>query len=962
MYFFFILLIFLNLLLFIQTIQIQRIKVRENVNVTMTCRLNTRENLLTTNYLASIPSLTSFNKIFDNNYSGNIILWYKDDIQVIGVNSISNDPQKYIIHQENFYTYQLIILNVQLESSGLYKCQNFTAKEENLFQLNVMVPPSRLRLSPSPQMPVADGTSVLFNCTSERAYPVPTFEWYKNDKLIQRSIGMSINNETNTSSFSSSSLLTLILSPIDHDHVLRCQVTNEASIHDTNVELKLDVLFKPIINISWNQKQSPTTLTVIENRFETIHCIISANPSVLANIEWFKNDQLIRGENQEQLRINFTRIENIQKLTCRGRNTIGQSEATVNVDILYKPKLSMIDRITLNQGEKLVLKCSIDSNPMCHQIQWFHNSKQIHTQSCSLTNRTQTITEYIIPNVYRIHSGQYTCLVKNWLNTGFDNRHEATTEISTNVRIQYAPFILNSIKKLAVTENHDITTECIVDAYPKSDIVWFGPSGQRLSSFAEEKILNATVISSILHLPPSYSSMLGLYRCVAKNEYGQHDFSINFQRPGLPDPPNQLQAINITHSSFILTWQSAYNGGSTIIYHISLTGNRTEERQTSLNSIRFTDLNEKSRYFVKIRSKNTLGFSDYSSILIVLTNEYPFHSEEFPIIQRAYYTTDGRRIHFQLNQYSSSFFSKDQLCLQHYHISLTIIETTNDLPTCIPLNSLQKSNDELEIVNNQTNIRLKLCLINQTDICSKSISIPTGVSLSNDSSDLILILIGAILGLCFVAALIGLFICIQQQRRKEKSKHSSMNTLKTNFNGNQIENFHATPVRVVDTNSCLYYPAQTTTTINQIRPNGTLFYNQEIPNGIYSIQEKKNSMCFDSGMPSTTSNNSDSACSQAFSSSDIDGHIINGFYDRTDGENFVNGRIITKPNHLPDLQQLFLTKFNGTNDIPPYTIGARDDNHLNLTSHGRMSSEEESGFSTPTKSHHGKKLVYEVVV
>ena len=44
----------------------------------------------------------------------------------------------------------------------------------------------------------------------------------------------------------------------------------------------------------------------------------------------------ILGENQEQLRINFTRLENIQKLTCRARNTIGQSEATVNVDILCK--------------------------------------------------------------------------------------------------------------------------------------------------------------------------------------------------------------------------------------------------------------------------------------------------------------------------------------------------------------------------------------------------------------------------------------------------------------------------------------------------------------------------------------------------------------------------------------------------------------------------------------------------
>jgi hypothetical protein len=82
--------------------------------------------------------------------------------------------------------------------------------------------------------------------------------------------------------------------------------------------------------------------------------------------------------------------------------------------------------------------------------------------------------------------------------------------------------------------------------------------------------------------------MLGLYRCVAKNQYGQHDFSIHFQRPGLPDPPNQLQAINVTHASFILTWQPGYNGGSNLIYHVSLSGNRTEERQTNLNSIRFT--------------------------------------------------------------------------------------------------------------------------------------------------------------------------------------------------------------------------------------------------------------------------------------------------------------------------------------------------------------------------------------
>ena len=104
----------------------------------MTCRLEASASVLPAYQRPSGPSLSSLNKILDNSLSENIILWYKDDSQVIGVNSISNDPKKYYIYQENFHTYQLTLINVQLESSGVYKCQNFTAKEENRFQVNVM--------------------------------------------------------------------------------------------------------------------------------------------------------------------------------------------------------------------------------------------------------------------------------------------------------------------------------------------------------------------------------------------------------------------------------------------------------------------------------------------------------------------------------------------------------------------------------------------------------------------------------------------------------------------------------------------------------------------------------------------------------------------------------------------------------------------------------------------------------
>ncbi|CAF3452190.1 unnamed protein product [Rotaria socialis] len=883
----------------------QIIRVRENVNVTITCDFNRIKSELATNQLSSIPSL---NKLFDNNLSDNIILWYKDDSQVIGVTTISNEPNKYSVNEINTNTYELTIINVHLESSGVYKCQNFTSKEETRFQLNVMVPPSRLRLVPSAQMPIPDGTLVSFNCTSERVYPNPMFEWYKNDKLIQRSIG----NQTGSTLFSSSSILTLLLTPADHNHMLRCQVSNEASIHESNVEIKLDVLFKPIIKILYNAKELTKKLNIIENSIEVIRCQISSNPSIISNIEWLKNDQLIRGENQEQLRINFT---DIKSLSCRAKNNIGQTENRIDVNVLYKPKLFMIENITLNQGENLHLKCTIDANPSCHDIRWFHNDRELLTQSC----QQKKADEYDIPKSSRSHAGKYTCEVRNLLNTTFRTQQHGVSRVSTDVYLQYAPYILNSYNKVTILENSNITTECVVDAYPNANIIWFGPFGQRLNVFSKEYIINSTVISSKLELPTSYASIPGLYRCLATNIFGQHEFSIQFQRPSFPDPPTALQAINVTHSSFILQWQPGYNGGSDQIYHIILNHSHTEERFSNFNSIQFKELNEKTRYTVKIRSKNKIGFSDYSTNLVVITKESAIRSEEFPIIKKAQYSTHDRQLHYQLSPIRSMSISIDQLCIQYYNM--------DEISPCIPLRSMRSIDDGIKINIEQTNLRVKLCLINKTDTCSKSVPISPHTPFSNHSSEFLIILIGGVLGSFIVFGLMILFVCIHHRKYKQKSRNSSTDTLKINS-----DNFHSVaPVRVSNTNSCLYYPTN---------ENRTLYFNDEAI-GIYSIQDKKNSICFDSGMPSTTSDNSDSAGSQALSSSD--------FYDRSDGEYLVNG-----PRSMNKLIVSNLSAYT--------TVGTGRESHLNVSANQRVSSEEKSEFSTLSTSQNGKKLVYEVVV
>ena len=308
-----------------------------------------------------------------------------------------------------------------------------------------------------------------------------------------------------------------------------------------------------------------------------------------------------------------------------------------------------------------------------------------------------------------------------------------------------------------MVDNREVIAECIVDADPKAEVAWFSPSGQRLSAFTEERSVNSTVIASVLRckfilqwseslyshtlivVPPSSSSVVGVYRCVAKNIFGERDLSVQFQRPGLPDAPAEAFATNITHASFQLHWQAGYDGGSDQVFHIALHENHTEERQTTANVLQLRDLQENALYIVTVRSKNAVGFSNDSARILVRTHESPVHADEFPTIRQARPSADGRRVQFQLQADSSSILSKEHLCLQYYDRN-----NHDDTPSCVALSSIHASNEVYEVDVEPTNTRLKLCLLNRTDVCAASILVPAPVPLPHHSSEWILIVMGEI--------------------------------------------------------------------------------------------------------------------------------------------------------------------------------------------------------------------------
>ena len=143
--------------------------------------------------------------------------------------------------------------------------------------------------------------------------------------------------------------------------------------------------------------------------------------------------------------MNFT---GINKLSCRAKNSLGETEDNIHLNLLCKiderdhflskkdcldqPKLSMIENLTLIQGEKLIITCLINSNPLCYEIRWLYNNQELRSEPCTKQNQS----EYVVDNIDRLQAGKYTCEVKNRLN----NNADGISQISTDVRIQCKEF------------------------------------------------------------------------------------------------------------------------------------------------------------------------------------------------------------------------------------------------------------------------------------------------------------------------------------------------------------------------------------------------------------------------------------------------------------------------------------------------------------------------------------------
>ncbi|UJR23196.1 hypothetical protein I4U23_026215 [Adineta vaga] len=863
---------------------------------------------------------------FDGLTDRDRVMWSKDGV-VLSVNQeISGDKQKY----EIIGKYDLIIKTIAGNDSGRYLCQNFDQALSMTIVLTVLTRPTKPELYQSNET-LIEGSLALFICTTQGGNPSPTFTWLINQKPIN---GSFYTVSPNTSE------LRLPLEKRFHNEQLICQVNNQALDNPLSTSLRLNIQYKPEINLRHGSSLvTNLNLLVIENDRLTLDCHIQSNPSTIEPITWLKNGASMTGINSPTLTLQTIKRNDEGEYTCMTSNIVGRSQASVHIRVQYAPIVRLSGGGILSENKRLVLTCIVDAYPSIDSYQWFKNDIKLNTSS--------TTSSLIIDKVSKYDSGIYMCIARNTLKYSNGSAIEKYDKTQTRVTIEYAPIVHSSIPILAsdpFTSNTKL--ECEIDSYPESNILWTYNNRQIFPSNKYSIIQNKTTSYLIIQQLQSNFDY-GLYTCNASNRLGHNSTTIQLRSKDVPETPINVNLTSVTYSTISLTWQAGFDGGWPQTFWVSLNNSLWKETNESLYT--FTNLQHSQLYNITVRAQNRLGHSRNASSISVQTENVPIERENLPQIEYATIHFSEETLDYRLNNFT--FLSlKVPLCIR-----IDISNQSNlceRIVTSSGIIKLEKS-DLLNVQN------VSICLDQYEDYCSNSV----GVEMKREVAfNWIFILIASIIIVFFLILCALCIFCFVQnhKRRRNSNAHTITSSIKkppiviesipspTKLFSYPEQHLHSSFSKIAEIQKLDQYKDKQT--------------NRLIVTTTTTAAAAMNGHC-----SSNASGSSDPILLSNPNSSSLSGSdqlTVTDFYPSTNPTD-LSYKSYTNPTDLPlssaqnDL--LWTQSQYGSYGFPFYTPTSNI--HEVVSNKHIKEDSAESGYSTPSKTHYqNKKTVYEVVV
>ncbi|CAF0978283.1 unnamed protein product [Rotaria sordida] len=681
---------------------------------------------------------------FEQLNKGDRVMWSKDSV-VLSVNDeIAGDRKKYEIISK----YDLMIKTVTEQDSGRYLCQNFDQVLAMNILLTILTRPTKPDIQQTNQSLIENNIG-KFLCLTQGGNPLPTFNWLINQIKINDSL-YTIHSDTRQSY----SELYLPLEKSFHNGLLTCQIENEALDKPLITSYTLDIEYKPEVRLRHAQTIiSNLNLLVVEDDRLTFHCQIDSNPPITKPIVWLKNGVSIPDSTSSSLILQDIKRSDDGEYTCLTSNSIGHGQSSVYIRVQYPPMVQLDGGGLINENEKLILKCNVDSYPSIDYYQWYKNHHKLNISSLT--------SSIIIEKVSKYDGGNYMCMVKNTLKYSNGSSIEKFNRTQTKVIVHYVPKISTLYPIIAVDlHTTNIKLQCEIDSYPESIIIWNFNNSVIFNSNKYSLIQNKTISYLIIQQIQSNTDY-GLYSCNASNKLGYNSTTIQLRSKDVPESPTDLNITDITYSTISLKWKPGFDGGWPQSFWISLDNYLWKD--TNQSHFTFTNLQHLEYYNITVRAYNQLGQSSDIVFLRIRTKDVPIKKEDLPIIEYSLLYLSEKTINYRLNE--SSFTSiKVPLCIR--------IELYNRTNIC---QRIVTSSGILKIQENDLNniINISICLDQYENFCGEMIPIEIK---RETSFDWIFILISSIITVLFLILCgLGIFCFITNHKRLRNTNHSRVN-------------------------------------------------------------------------------------------------------------------------------------------------------------------------------------------
>ncbi|XP_062894756.1 cell adhesion molecule 1-like isoform X2 [Mobula hypostoma] len=214
--------------------------------------------------------------------------------------------------------------NVSLVDEGKYVCQLYTDPPQEAYAtITVLVPPETPTIDADKDV-VNEGEEVEFTCSTSGSKPAAEIKWMKGDEELQESTS---NFEEEEKLFNVTSKLVMRVSRLDDGLPVTCQVEHPAvkdfqTMKELQAQRYLDVLYKPLVQITVSYPQGPTR----EGDTLELTCTASGKPQ--PTLVWQRLDEEM--PERAILSIENLVLESLNKsdngtYRCKAFNDIGES-------------------------------------------------------------------------------------------------------------------------------------------------------------------------------------------------------------------------------------------------------------------------------------------------------------------------------------------------------------------------------------------------------------------------------------------------------------------------------------------------------------------------------------------------------------------------------------------------------------------------------------------------------------